>query len=211
MATLVVGLDEVGRGCWAGPVVAGAVLLEKPIEGLRDSKKLSKKRREALAEVIRNEAKAYGVGWVTANEVDEMGLTKAVQLAMLRAMKRLQESGETYDEIIIDGNINYFQGVQGLTFRHPTPDPESVTGRTCHRVRAVVKADDSVPAVSAASILAKVARDEYMARLANEFPAYGFETHVGYGTQAHVRALKEHGVTNEHRKSYKPIQAILST
>ena len=195
MATLVVGLDEVGRGCWAGPVVAGAVLLEKPIEGLRDSKKLSKKRREALAEVIRNEAKAYGVGWVTANEVDEMGLSKAVQLAMLRAMKRLQESGEVYDEIDIDGNINYFQNVQGLATEN---------------IQAMVRADDSVPAVSAASILAKVARDEYMARLANEFPAYGFEKHVGYGTQAHMRALQEHGMTNEHRKSYKPIQALLS-
>ena len=195
MVTLVVGLDEVGRGCWAGPLVAGAVLLEKPIEGLRDSKKLSKKRREALAEVIRNEAKAYGVGWVTANEVDEMGLSKAVQLAMLRAMKRLQESGEVYDEIDIDGNINYFQNVQGLATEN---------------IQAMVRADDSVPAVSAASILAKVARDEYMARLANEFPAYGFEKHVGYGTQAHMRALQEHGMTNEHRKSYKPIQALLS-
>lgn len=190
-----VGIDEVGRGCWAGPLVAGAVLLDKPIEGLRDSKKLSKKRREALAETIRNEAKAYGVGWVSADEVDQMGLSKAVQLAMLRAMKRLQEFGVEYDEIIIDGNLNFFANVQGL--------------KTAN-VRTEIRADDTVPAVSAASILAKVERDTYMAELAQKYPEYGFEAHVGYGTAKHILALQEHGpIKTVHRFSYAPVAKLL--
>ncbi|MCA9328084.1 ribonuclease HII, partial [Candidatus Saccharibacteria bacterium] len=140
----IVGIDEVGRGCWAGPLVAAAVVLASPIEGLRDSKKLSKKRREALAALIHEQAEAIGIGWVAASEVDELGLTKAVQLAMLRAIKRI-ETG--YDEVIIDGNTNFFKNVVGLK---------------TDIVRTIVRADDTVPAVSAASIVAKVARDTHM-------------------------------------------------
>jgi len=190
---ITVGIDEVGRGCWAGPLVAGAVILREPIEGLRDSKKLSKKRREALAVDIYE--KAYvGLGWVHPDEVDGIGLTKAVQLAMLRAMKQLHEQVATYDEIIIDGNHNFFANVQGFK---------------TDNIITLIRADDLVPAVSAASIAAKVARDNYMAEISSEYPDFKFDVNVGYGTAAHQAALKLHGVTVLHRKSYKPVQAML--
>lgn len=182
-----VGIDEVGRGCWAGPLVAGAVILDKPIAGLRDSKKLRKKRREALAVEIQLTAAAYGLGWVWPEEIDELGLTASVRLAMQRALDQI--TGE-YDELIIDGNLNFF--------------PENT------KARAVIKADDSIPAVSAASIIAKVARDNYMAgEAAGKYPNYQFEKHVGYGTKLHIEMLKLHGVSNIHRKSYNPIQKFM--
>lgn len=190
---ITVGIDEVGRGCWAGPLVAGAVILREPIEGLRDSKKLSKKRREALSLEIYQKA-FVGLGWVQPVEVDELGLTKAVQLAMLRAIKLLHEQVAEYDEIIIDGNHNFFANVQGLK---------------TDNVGALIRADDQVPAVSAASIAAKVARDIYMTKIAAQYPDYRFDVNVGYGTAAHRAALKMFGVTSIHRKSYKPIQALL--
>lgn len=189
---LTVGIDEVGRGCWAGPLVAGAVVLGEPIEGLRDSKKLSKKRREVLAGQIHATASGVGIGWVTPAEVDTLGLTKAVQLAMLRAMKQI---GCEYDEIIIDGSINFFRNVTGLK---------------TDNIQTLIRADDLIPAVSAASIVAKVARDNRMAELAVEYPGYGFEKHVGYGTAAHIAALQQFGITDIHRKSYKPIRELLS-
>lgn len=189
MAT--VGVDEVGRGCWAGPLVAGAVILGVPIDGLKDSKKLSKKRRQFLAEQIKLYADAFGVGWVSPKEIDKMGLTQAVRLAMLRAVKQLHEADMKYDEIIIDGNINFFEGVRGLA---------------TSRVIAMTRADDSVPAVSAASILAKVERDAYMARIAAKYPDYGFEKHVGYGTVLHRCMLSQKGVTDQHRRSFAPIK-----
>lgn len=182
----IVGIDEVGRGCWAGPLVAGAVILREPILGLRDSKKLSKLQREKLAAQIYKQG-TVGLGWVEPHEIDEIGLAKAVELAMQRA---LAEVTQDFDEIIIDGNVNYFPY-----------DP---------RAKAVIKADDSIPAVSAASIVAKVARDEYMATKAHElFPMYEFGKHVGYGTRLHIEMLKLHGVSSLHRKSYKPIMELL--
>lgn len=187
-----VGIDEVGRGCWAGPLVAAAVVLAEPIEGLRDSKKLSRKRREELAGIIHEMAAGVGIGWVQPAEVDELGLTKAVQLAMFRAMKQISCE---YESIIIDGNTNFFRNVVGLK----TAD-----------IQTIIRADDTVPAVSAASIVAKVARDAYMAKLESKYPGYGFASHVGYGTAAHLAALKQLGVTDLHRKSYKPIQAFMS-
>lgn len=198
----IVGIDEVGRGCWAGPLVAAAVILppnlfweDCPPKGgatvLRDSKKLSKKQREFLLTQIQSQAVAYGVGWVTPGEVDELGLTKSVRLAMLRAMKILHQTTLQYDKIIIDGNVNFFANVEGLS---------------TDRISAVVRADDTVPAVSAASILAKVARDDYMAQMSLEYPGYGFDKHVGYGTAAHLAALNQYGITDLHRKSYKPVQ-----
>jgi ribonuclease HII len=202
MAT-VVGLDEVGRGCWAGPLVAAAVALDDrakqrledgPI-GLRDSKKLTRKQREALDEQIRSQVKTIGVGWVTPSEIDSLGLTKSVQLAMLRAMKQLHEKCQNYDQIIIDGNLNFFQNVSGLKTEN---------------IQAIIRADDTVSAVSAASIIAKVARDNYMRQLAIKYSDYGFEKHVGYGTAAHIATLKQHGPTTEHRLSYKPIKALVS-
>jgi ribonuclease HII len=183
---LTIGIDEVGRGCWAGPLVAGAVLLSKPITGLKDSKKLSKRQREQLVPDIEAQAIAFGLGWVTPAEVDALGLTDAVRLAMHRALDQITAD---YDEIIIDGNLNFM-----------ADNPKAST---------LIKADDTVPAVSAASILAKVARDNYMTELAVQHPDYGFENHVGYGTAAHIKALKLHGVTAHHRKSYKPVAALL--
>lgn len=203
---VIVGIDEVGRGCWAGPLVAAAVILppnlfweDCPPKGgatvLRDSKKLSKKQREFLMTQIQSQAKAYGVGWVTPSEIDKLGLTKSVQLAMLRAMKKLHETTTEYDEIIIDGNVNFFASVKGLS---------------THNILAIVRADDTVPAVSAASILAKVARDDYMAQMSHKYSGYGFEKHVGYGTAAHVAALNQYGITDLHRKSFRPIRAYLA-
>ncbi len=187
-----VGIDEVGRGCWAGPLVAGAVILppefclaDCPVV-LRDSKKMSKKQRAVTASYIEVNALAVGLGWVTPAEVDAVGLTAAVRLAMERAYAVITLE---CDEIIIDGAINYFA--------------------TNPKARALIKADDSVPAVSAASIVAKVARDAYMASLGAEYAGYGFETHVGYGTAVHSAALKTLGVSNIHRLSYKPIQQFI--
>jgi ribonuclease HII len=183
---LSVGIDEVGRGCWAGPVVAGAVLLGAPIPGLKDSKKLSKKLRSRYSATIRLEAQAYGLGWVWPEEIDNIGLTAAVGLAMHRALEDIQEE---YDEVIIDGDFNFF--------------PENSKAST------LIRADNLIPAVSAASIIAKVARDRYMEELAISCPDYGFEKHVGYGTALHLEKLKLHGVTSFHRQTYKPIMALL--
>jgi ribonuclease HII len=184
---MTIGIDEVGRGCWAGPLLAGAVMLGEPIEGLRDSKKLSKKRREVLDAEIRRLALAASIGWVWPIEIDEHGLTWAVKTAMERALAGIETP---YDEIIIDGNINYMPA-----------NPKAW---------ALIKADDSVPAVSAASIIAKVARDTYMTNLEPRYAVYDFASHVGYGTAAHISALKTHGVSDIHRRSYKPIQALLA-
>jgi ribonuclease HII len=183
---VIIGIDEVGRGCWAGPVVAGAVVLDHPIAGLKDSKKLSKSQRQSLDETIRAKARAIGIGWVDAQVIDAIGLTAAVSLAMQRA---LDEITIPYDQIIMDGNHNFL------------PNNAKVT--------TMVKADDSVPAVSAASIVAKVARDAYMATISKTYPQYGFELHVGYGTSLHADRLKQFGVCDIHRRSFKPIGALL--
>ncbi|HSX00135.1 MAG TPA: ribonuclease HII [Patescibacteria group bacterium] len=184
---MIVGVDEVGRGCWAGPVVAGAAVLHKPITGLKDSKKLSKVQRERLDAEIRVSAHAFGIGWVPASEVDVIGLTEAVRLAMERALAQITV---IYDELIVDGNYNYFARL-----------PNS---------RALIGADNIVPAVSAASIIAKVARDKYMASMATIFPGYAFERHVGYGTAGHRSAIDALGLCELHRRSFKPIQVFLS-
>lgn len=181
-----VGIDEAGRGCWAGPLVAGAVILHRPIAGLKDSKKLSKKQRELLAGQI-EATSVYGLGWVWPEEIDKYGITWSVKTAMERALNAITAE---YDEVIIDGNINYLLEAKNS--------------------QAVIKADDTVPAVSAASIIAKVARDSYMEQAALTYPDYGFEKHVGYGTAMHVSALKLSGPCDIHRYSYKPIKALLA-
>jgi ribonuclease HII len=182
---ITVGIDEVGRGCWAGPLVAGAAILHRPIDGLDDSKVLSKKRRDELVEIIQQNAEV-SLGWVTAAEVDELGLTEAVRLAMQRAIDGLTTP---YDEVIIDGNYNYLPHISGTT--------------------AIIKADGSVPAVSAASIVAKVARDTYMEQLPEKYAPWDFVKHVGYGTALHRALIDQHGICDLHRRSYKPIKALL--
>lgn len=185
---IVVGIDEVGRGCWAGPVVASAVILDtsKPIDGLRDSKKMTKSQRDAVAALVRENAQSYGIGWASAQYVDAHGLTQAVRHAMQQALDKISQ---TYSVVIIDGSFNFL--ADNL------------------KTETMVKADDSVPAVSAASIIAKVARDEFMAKQASVYPGYGFERHVGYGTAVHVAALRQLGPTPLHRMSYKPLQALV--
>lgn len=187
---MTIGIDEVGRGCWAGPLVAAAVGFDNAITppvGLNDSKKLSPKKRIELTTMIHAATTHIGVGWVWPKEINKLGLTKSVKLAMVRAIKVLQLENAS---IIIDGNINYLQHLPNTT--------------------AVVKADGSVAAVSAASIIAKVARDTYMINIAKKYPQFGFEKHVGYGTKQHVAALKKYGVLSLHRVNYKPIQKILA-
>jgi ribonuclease HII len=176
------GIDEVGRGCLAGPLVAGAVVLGRPIKRLKDSKLLTRQQREKLSVLIYENALAVGLGWVEAAEIDELGLTAANGLAMRRALGQIDID---YNEIIIDGSYNFLV------------DNE--------KARAVIKADTSVPAVSAASIIAKVARDDYMAKMAADFPDYGFERHVGYGTKMHLERLKLHGSCLLHRQSFSPV------
>lgn len=187
-AMTILGIDEVGRGPWAGPLVVGAVVLKNPIDGLTDSKKLSKKRREELVELIHANS-VHGLGWVSAPELDEIGLSQALRLATRRAV---QQINYPHNEIIIDGTINFLSDTAKAPF-----------------VTTLKKADLLIPAVSAASILAKVARDEYMTALAQKYPEYHFGSHVGYGTAKHRSALLEFGVTPEHRKSFAPIAKLL--
>lgn len=190
---MIIGVDEVGRGAWAGPLVAAAVCFDEDApKGLTDSKLLTKGQRKRLAPEIYKMAKAYGIGWVYPEDIDKLGITMAVKRAMELAVIELTQrlSDTTKIEIIVDGNYNFLASYPGS--------------------KAVVKADQSVRSVSAASIIAKVARDEYMSRLAQELPDFGFDTNVGYGTAAHILALSTYGPTIYHRKSFKPIALCLT-
>ncbi len=183
---MILGVDEVGRGPWAGPLVVGAVVLgDMLIDGLTDSKKLSKKRREELDVIIREQVAGYGLGWVHAEEIDEIGLSEALKLATKRAVEQVKTP---YHEIIIDGTINFLAGT--TKGKHTT---------------TMKKADLLVPSVSAASIIAKVARDNYMAEQDKVYEGYKFSSHVGYGTAAHRAAIEELGVTPLHRLSFAPL------
>jgi len=184
---MILGIDEVGRGPWAGPLVVGAVVLGgAQIEGLTDSKKLSAKKREILDKEIRDKAAGFGLGWVDALTIDEIGLSKALVMATKMAVEQIKSP---YHEIIIDGTVNFLA--------------ETSKGKF---VTTMKKADLLVPCVSAASIIAKVARDDYMARQDDIYPDYGFKKHVGYGTPAHIVAIEKLGVTPIHRLSYAPLQ-----
>ena len=192
----ILGIDEVGRGPLAGPLVVGAVILPevKPdwVDSLKDSKKLSAKKREALNEIIIKEVPAMGLGWVSPLEIDEVGISGALKLATRRAVEKAQEHHVAFSQIIIDGKINFLAGTKLEKY-----------------VSTVVKADDLIKEVSAASIVAKVARDHYMYEVGERFPEYGFEKHVGYGTAAHIKAIREFGVCPEHRKSFEPIKSMV--
>ncbi len=184
---LIAGVDEVGRGPLIGAVVAGAVVLdpEKPISGLTDSKKLSEKRRECLAEEIRDKALAWSLGRSEPEEIDQINILQASLLAMQRAVQTLPLQ---LDGAFVDGN------------RAPMlPCP----------VATVVKGDLYIPAISAASILAKVARDKEMSELDQQYPGYGLAGHKGYPTKAHREALQRLGPTPQHRRSFGPVKALL--
>jgi len=190
---MIMGIDEVGRGPWAGPLVVGAVVLPDglAIDGLTDSKKLSAKRRVELDGIIREKALGWGLGWVHADELDEVGLASALRLATIRAIEGVKTP---YHEIIIDGTINFLKNTTKGAY-----------------VTTMTKADLLVPAVSAASIVAKVARDAYMSEQDTVYPEYGFASHVGYGTAKHSQALAINGVTPLHRKSFAPIAKIVNS
>ena len=183
----IAGVDEVGRGPLAGDVVAAAVILDpaRPISGLRDSKKLSAARREQLAAQIREQALAWSVARATVAEIDELNILQASLLAMHRAVLALQPQ-PVY--VLVDGN------------RLPRWDYAS---------EPVVKGDDRVAAIAAASILAKVQRDAELQELDRQYPGYGFARHKGYPTPAHLAALRELGATAVHRRSFAPVRAIL--
>jgi ribonuclease HII len=187
---MILGIDEVGRGPWAGPLVVGAVVLgDAPIEGLTDSKKLSAKRRDQLDILIREQAAGWGLGWVHAEELDQLGLAESLRVATIRAVEAVHTP---YNEIIIDGTINFLK--------------ETSKGKY---VTTLAKADLLIPSVSAASIIAKVARDAFMAEQVAQYPGYGFEKHVGYGTALHRNAIDTLGITPLHRTSFAPIAKIV--
>ncbi len=179
---LIAGIDEVGRGCLAGPVVAAAVILGERIDIplLRDSKKLSKKQRGKTEIEIKQQAKYIGIGWVSAQEVDERGLSWAVKESGLRAVRDMNQQP---DFVILDGNQNYLSD-------------------TVYTSAAHVGADATESCVAAASIIAKCARDNYMELAAIAHPGYGFESHVGYGTVKHKNAITQLGITPLHRQSF---------
>lgn len=182
---LICGIDEAGRGPWAGPVTAGAVILDpaNPIEGLTDSKKLSHAKREHLEPIIKTRVLAWGLGWASPEEIDDLNIRQANHLAMRRAVAAM---GLSPDAIIIDGN--------DVPADLPCP------------ARAIIKGDLTEPCISAASILAKTARDRLMVTLDQTYPGYGFAAHKGYGTKAHAAALTALGPCPIHRMSFKPIK-----
>ncbi|MDF3124310.1 ribonuclease HII [Rheinheimera sp. 1928-s] len=187
---LICGVDEVGRGPLVGAVVTAAVILDpnNPIVGLNDSKKLSEKKRLLLAEEIKVKALSWSLGRAEVHEIDSLNILHATMLAMTRAVQGLHIKPEW---ALIDGNrVPKDIGVQAS---------------------AVVKGDALVPEISAASILAKVARDEEMQQLAELYPQYGFAGHKGYPTAEHLAAIKTHGVINEHRRSFKPVRDVLES
>ena len=184
---LVAGVDEVGRGPLIGDVVTAAVILdpEKRIEGLRDSKKLSEKKRESLATQIREEAIAFAVGRASPLEIDELNILHATMLAMKRAVESLPVAA---DSALIDGN------------RLPDLNIPS---------KFVIKGDDTYACIAAASILAKVERDADMRELDLQYPEYGFAKHKGYPTKAHLEAIQKFGILDAHRRSFGPVKACL--
>ena len=186
--TLIAGVDEVGRGPLLGDVVTAAVILNpaKPIAGLADSKKLTDKKRQLLAIEIKEKALCYAIGRCSPSEIDELNILQATMLAMSRAVEALSTVPEF---VFVDGN------------RLP---------KLAMPAQAVVKGDSLVAEISAASILAKVARDDEMIELDARYPQYGFAGHKGYPTKAHFAALEQYGAIDEHRKSFKPVQRVLA-
>ena len=185
---LVAGVDEAGRGPLAGPVVAAAVILDDlhPIKGLADSKKLTASRRDALFDEIRAKALCCSIAMASVEEIDQLNIMQATLLAMRRAVEGLRLKPI---RVLVDGNRIPVLRIQA---------------------EAIVKGDSLVPAISAASILAKVHRDRLCADLDQQYPHYGFARHKGYGTALHLAALQEHGACEQHRKSFRPVTDVLN-
>jgi ribonuclease HII len=184
---VICGVDEAGRGPLAGPVFAAAVILhpDMPIPGLRDSKKLTEAKRDALAVQIKASALAWAIAQCSEEEIDRLNILQASMLAMRRAVEALSIAPTL---ALIDGN------------RCPVMTVRS---------EAIVGGDDKIPAISAASILAKTARDAALVALHKQYPQYGFDKHKGYPTELHLACLRQHGVSPVHRKSYAPVRALL--
>lgn len=191
----ILGVDEVGRGCLAGPLYAGACLLDyKRLRGLprellvnlRDSKKLNALKRRRMVVTIREIALEAHLGMVTEREIEELGISKANGLAILRAIRQCKSP---YDIVLVDGR----QRIAGISVEQ----------------QPVIKGDDLCYAIAAASILAKEARDEFMHQKAKTYPEYGFETHVGYGTVLHRKMIEHYGICPLHRKNFEPIRSLL--
>jgi len=188
----VAGIDEAGRGPLAGPVVAAAVILRpgRPIEGVADSKVVTPEERTALSIIIRREALCFGIGWADRAEIDALNILQATFLAMRRALLAMSL---TPDHVLVDGNqLPHLGGLGKLL-----------------TARAIVGGDARTPAISAASILAKTARDSYMIQMDTVYPAYSFATHKGYCTPDHQRLLELHGPCPLHRRSFAPVQLKL--
>lgn len=181
---LIAGVDEAGRGPLAGPVLAAVVILPANVNivGIKDSKKLSAKQRLELFAIIEDKAVAFAIAEASAKEIDEINILQATLLAMQRAVAKLAVFP---DEVLIDGN-------KCPKLSYPT--------------RAIVQGDNLIPAISAASILAKVTRDNYLTKLDKQYPEYGFAKHKGYPTREHLLALAKYGPCPEHRLSFKPVQ-----
>jgi len=186
---LIAGVDEAGRGPLAGPVVAAAVILDdlNPISGLADSKKLTPLRREQLFDEIRAKALCCSIAQASVEEIDQLNILQATMLAMRRAVEGLRLKPA---KVLVDGN------------RLPVLDVLA---------EAIVRGDSLVPAISAASILAKVHRDRWCVEYHQQFPQYGFAAHKGYGTVEHMAALREHGACPQHRKTFSPVADVLRT
>lgn len=186
------GVDEAGRGPLVGSVVAGAVVLDpnQPIIGLRDSKKLSPARREQLYAEIMQKARAWGIGQASPSEIDTLNILQATMLAMRRAIEALSERlGEWPSKALIDGNHCPILPIAS---------------------EAIIKGDAKEPAISAASIIAKVTRDQQMQALHTQYPQYGFNQHMGYPTEVHMQALKQYGPCEEHRRTFAPVRDLIS-
>lgn len=183
---MLIGIDEVGRGAWAGPLLVVAAK-GMPSDAVADSKVLTKRKREHLMDVLQITC-TFGEGWVSPSEIDHLGMSESMRLGVMRALTEM--NAQTSDDIIMDGHINYCP-----------PQFE--------RVKTVIGADKIHAIVSAASVYAKVRRDQEMARLARMYPNYSFEKHVGYGTKLHADALRAFGACQIHRRSFKPVAACV--
>jgi ribonuclease HII len=199
--TSVAGVDEVGRGPLAGPVMAAAVILPRGYAHpeIKDSKLLTANQRERLAAVIREIATGWAIGAVEAEEIDRLNILQATLLAMVKALAGLKAKA---DCVLIDGN----QTIPWALFQ----TGEFLSGRSLYQ-RTIIKGDQSCVSIAAASIIAKVARDDAMIRLDRQYPEYGFADHKGYGCDVHFEALRRHGPSPVHRQSFKPVRDAAKT
>tara|TARA_B100001027_G_scaffold30182_1_gene17906 strand:- start:317 stop:853 length:537 start_codon:yes stop_codon:yes gene_type:complete len=177
---MIAGVDEVGRGCLAGPVIAACVILKRPIKGLIDSKRLSSKKREDLSQIIK-ENSIFAIGAAESQEIDQINILQASLLAMQRSLEKLDMQPR---KVLVDGNHIFETSIE---------------------IEAIVGGDNLIPSISAASILAKVFRDRLMMAYSKEFPNYGFDKHKGYPTKLHKEMLKEYGLTRIHRRTFKGV------